>query len=192
MLRGYRYANLTQVEIREPTSLVLALLALVVAVGRGNIFNPFFYMSGYFIGILIGFLGHEFAHRQVARRYGLYSEFIAWPPGLIATIGSTLLPIIIIAPGYVKTVTYGYYNPRGVLNSVAAGPAVNIVLAAVGYIAFLTTGSIWFLQFADINGLIAVFNLIPFPPLDGEKIMRYNQQLWIAMFLVAAALHLAT
>ena len=192
MIRGYRYSSLMQAEIREPASLAIALIALVIAVGRGNIFNPFFYMSGYFVGILVGFIGHELAHRQVARKYGLYAEFIAWPPGLIATVGSVLLPLIIIAPGYVKTVTYGYYNPKGVLNSVAAGPAVNIVLAAAGYILFLFTGNPWLLQFADINGLIAVFNLIPFPPLDGEKIMRYNQQLWIGMFLVAAALHIAT
>ncbi|MEB3774207.1 MAG: site-2 protease family protein [Desulfurococcales archaeon] len=176
-------------EIGEPASYMLALGALTIAVGRGDVLDPGFYTSGYFIGILAGFLLHEAAHRQVARRYGMYAEFIAYIPGLLLTVASTLLPIIIIAPGYVRTYTYYGYT-RGVLNSVAAGPLVNIVLGLLGGIAYTITGNPWLYGFAWINGLIAVFNLLPVPPLDGEKILRGDPRLWAIMFIIAVAIYL--
>lgn len=178
-------------EIEEPVSFPLALAAITIAVGGSGVLDPRFYTSGYFAGILAGFILHELAHRQVARRYGMHAEFIAYPPGLLITLASTVLPIIILAPGYVRTYAFYGYNPRGFLNSVAAGPAVNIALALMGIIAYTAIGSTWAWSFAWVNGLIAVFNLLPVPPLDGEKIIRVDTRLWAAMFIVAAGLYLA-
>ncbi|MCE4602674.1 MAG: hypothetical protein F7C08_02270 [Desulfurococcales archaeon] len=178
-------------EIEEPASFPIALAAITLAIGGDNVLEPRFYASGYFAGILAGFILHELAHRQVARRYGMHAEFIAYPPGLLITLASVLLPIIILAPGYVRTYTFYGYNPRGFINSVAAGPAVNIVLALLGMTYHATTGSPWAWQFSWVNGLIAVFNLLPVPPLDGDKILRSNTRLWAAMFIAAAAIYLA-
>ncbi len=178
-------------EIGEPVSFPLALVAITLAVGGERVLDPRFYESGYFAGILAGFILHELAHRQVARRYGMHAEFIAYPPGLLITLASALLPIIILAPGYVRTYAFYSYNPRGFLNSVAAGPAVNIGLALLGIAYHTTTGSLWAWQFSWVNGLIAVFNLLPVPPLDGEKILRADTRLWVTMFIVAAAIYLA-
>lgn len=39
-----------------------------------------------------------------------------------------------------------------------------------------------------VNGWIALFNLIPVPPLDGSKIMRADFNSWITMLLLALVL----
>ncbi len=38
---------------------------------------------------------------------------------------------------------------------------------------------------AQLNAFLAVFNLLPIPPLDGSKIMPWNLTLWISVFAVA-------
>ncbi|MCE4613648.1 MAG: M50 family metallopeptidase [Desulfurococcales archaeon] len=180
-------------EFEEPGSWLLAILAMTIAVGRDDIFSPSFYTSGFFIGLLIGFLAHETAHRQVARLYGLSATFVAYGPGLLLTLASSLLPVIILAPGYVRTISYGYgFSERGVLRSVAAGPATNIVIALAGLLlAAVSTNKGFFYGIATINLWLAFFNLLPFPPLDGEKIFRLDRKTWVFMILTVLALYAA-
>ncbi|MCE4598752.1 MAG: metalloprotease [Desulfurococcales archaeon] len=189
---GYRARpSLLGREYGEPLSWILGIAAITLAIGGSRVLNPYFYLSGYFGGILVGFVGHELAHRQIAKRYGMAAEFIAFTPGLLITVISAFIPfIVILAPGYVRTISYFGSSYRGVLNSVAGGPAVNLALAMLGFAAHLITGSRWIYTFAQVNTWIGLFNLLPIPPLDGEKIFRLNPQIWIAMFLIAVALYI--
>ncbi len=180
-------------EIGEPWSWVLGIIASVIAIVKiYNLFDLRVYVSGTFIGIITGFVLHELAHRNIAKKYGLKTEFTAYTPGLLLTVLSGFLPnIILLVPGYVKTVVYKYTPnlERIFFYSVAAGPATNIALALVARIASLAMPhagvQAFLIDFSTINGWIAFFNLLPIPPLDGSKMFSLNKPVWIAMILLA-------
>lgn len=110
---------------------------------------------------------------------------------------------------------YYYKNPVKWEFLVAlAWPAMNLVLAIIGIFVMLVsakltwawlenimTGNYWFvtsflMQFSMINITLAVFNMIPLPPLDGfrivkiislkfaEKIEKYTQYIVIAFLIL--------
>ena len=106
--------------------------------------------------------------------------------------GSFLLPLLLyiskvgIILGWAKPVPYNPYNLRPGRWSEAivafAGPAANILLALIFGIllrvGILTQASWATPAFAEItavivviNILLAIFNLVPIPPLDGSKIL---------------------
>ncbi len=184
----------TSMEIDEPLSWALALVALAVAFGGFRVLDPGFYTSPVFLGVLIGFVGHELMHRMVAVRHGYHARFIAYIPGLLATLASGFIPgLVILAPGYVAVSTYSYLaRPgHGVYLSVAAGPAFNIAVSALALAASIPledAAAAYMRVVAWVNAWMAFFNLLPVPPLDGSKIIRWNTGLWLAMIILSIGL----
>ncbi len=145
------------------------------------------------IGIGTGFVCHELAHKGVAQRCGYHAEFRMWKMGLAIAVASALLSFgrfLFFAPGAVYTSTYKTPDPteEGLIS--AAGPATNIALAGLFYL--LAAGSahadIWSTvgEFGfQVNLWLAAFNLIPFPPLDGVKILRWNKAAWLALAVLS-------
>ena len=105
-------------------------------------------------------------------------------------VGSVILPIVlaIIPPhmvfGWAKPVPYNPYNLRnkrwGDLIVAGAGPLSNILLAVFFGLAvrFSVADPMFALSFVRIastivfvNLMLAIFNLVPIPPLDGSKIV---------------------
>lgn len=145
------------------------------------------------VGIGTGFLFHELAHKGVAQRFGYHAEFRMWKLGLIIAVASALLSFgrfLFFAPGAVYTSTYKMPDPgeEGLIS--AAGPVTNIVLAGLFYVLATSTGydDIWSMigSFGfQINLWLAAFNLVPFPPLDGVKILRWNKAAWLALAVIS-------
>ncbi len=154
---------------------------------------------GVLAGALAGFVLHEYAHERAAYRHGCWARFILHPLGLALTLISGFLPFAIIAPGAVSVACpqWGYgWNARIEEEVAAAGVQVNLGLAALGLLAKLLSGS-WAVAsfasgFASINAWVALFNLIPFPPLDGWRLSRINPTRWAILFTIAIILLTAT
>jgi Zn-dependent protease len=182
--------------------LTLAIGALSVAFGYAGIWfiyafmHPLSLYSGYLAGAVVGFLLHEVAHRETARRQGCLAGFVLTPLGLALTLLSGLLRSLgfgfaILAPGYVAIYCYGGWGFRGgrIREDLiaAAGPATNIALALAA-IPLQLVAPAFAVGFREINAWLALFNLLPFHPLDGSKIMRRNLTLWLAMLLASIIL----
>ncbi len=145
-----------------------------------------------FIILILSVVLHELAHGYMALYLGdptaKYAGRLTLNPiKHIDPIGSVLVPIITsfagITFGWAKPVPYNPYNLRnqkwGEAMVAAAGPLTNILIAVVfgliirfGLIDFIGNQSlaVFFGAIVVINIVLALFNLIPIPPLDGSKI----------------------
>ena len=159
-------------------------------------------------GLILGLTVHEFSHARMANRLGdptpdNQGRLTLNPLAHIDPIGIILL--IFAHIGWGKPVEVNYNNlttnkSRGYCEAMIslAGPLSNFILAiiltliyyALGIFAipFISTsiGSILFTIIGSaitVNIGLGVFNLIPLPPLDGEKIFRnimpYGVKEWL-------------
>jgi Zn-dependent protease len=147
-----------------------------------------------FIIILIfSVIIHEVSHGYMADYLGdptarLQGRLTLNPLKHIDPVGSIIVPIITSLAGFTfgwaKPVIYNPYNlkdrRRGEFLIAIAGPLSNLALAVIFglLIRFLvsSSGAITpFIEFISyiviINIVLAIFNLVPIPPLDGSKLL---------------------
>jgi len=148
------------------------------------------------VAVLTGFLMHELAHKIVAVRYGLWSEFKANRTGLIFSIVTAFFGIVLAAPGAVMIAGPVSLKQSGKIS--AAGPLTNLGFGAgfLGILLLLLNFNavsneilrLLMYEVISVNLILGTFNMIPFPPLDGSKIWWWNKPLWIGMIAVFATL----
>ncbi len=161
----------------------------------GNWSTALYTASTWIIPVLLAVTLHEAAHGFAARRFG---DNTAWMMGRVTLnpfkhvdpFGTIILPGILLlfrSPflfGYAKPVPVNFgalRNPRRDMVFVAlAGPGANIALAVISVLLFYIfrlapePASAWLTQnlinSVLINVVLAVFNMLPVPPLDGGRV----------------------
>jgi Zn-dependent protease len=143
-------------------------------------------LSGITVGT--GFLLHELAHKVVAVHFDQVAEFRADYNMLVLALLSALAGFIFAAPGAVHHAGRITKRQHGLI--AVAGPVVNLVLVFVFAPLFLFDGYLWRIgQFGVfVNAFLAAFNMIPFGPLDGKTVKRWDLAVFAVMLTVSVML----
>ena len=195
----------SMIAMNEAVSLVIA--SIIVSL----VFGSAFLVRGYYTEFLIvtasaviAVIPHELMHRWSARRMGCFSRYVLYPFGVLLTLLTAIpfIPFKVIMPGFVliSCHTYGGEDDKRI-NGVTsfAGPVTNLFIASlslilfrlmlvsmpIGFIVDYSALLVFLLYLAKLNGWVAFFNLLPIPPLDGSKIIRWRPVIWVASFILS-------
>ena len=145
----------------------------------------------FLISLILAITFHEAAHGFVARLFGDHTasrlgRVTLNPFKHIDPFGTILLPGFMLLSGtpflfgYAKPVPvqFDYLNPKrlGMILVAAAGPGTNLLLAWIaGLLLHINMGADTLgneiLRFTiTINIVLAIFNMLPLPPLDGGRV----------------------
>ena len=199
----------------ELKHIFIALLALAFAFSlilfsreifsSGSFFN---YRPKYFFETLVAvgfaFVLHELGHKFAAEKYGLWAEFRMWPLGLLLAVGMAFFSrggFVFAAPGAtmiapIKETKHGFALKKLHINAEKmgkiglAGPLVNNALTILFIALFSLAPLSVFKTAAWVNSWLAIFNLLPFMILDGQKVWHWSKWVWCGAMLLSVALFL--
>jgi len=160
------------------------------------------------IVLIFSVMIHEISHGYIAEYLGdptarLAGRLTLNPIKHLDFFGTVILPVLTYFAwgfplGSAKPVPYNPYNLKNPLRGGAfiavAGPLSNIAIAIIFGILFrifppIGNGmpiQVLFTQIIFINLFLAIFNLVPIPPLDGSKVLNFflpaTWQLWLDSF----------
>lgn len=206
---------------------MLSEFVQILKTGKMDIYTLLFLLVGYVVMIFVCLPVHEFAHAFAAYKLGdttakWHGRLTLNPLKHLDLFGTLMLMVFGI--GYARPVPvnpYNFRNPKwGMALSALAGPLSNLLMAiaSVGLYRVVIliadaavtveTLSMWqtivdwsglvlIYAMASVNLSLAVFNLLPIPPLDGSRLfeailpnswselmIRYERYIMIGLFVL--------
>jgi Zn-dependent protease len=196
---------------KEVEDILKSWIVLSLAFTLANISRYFYgYYLGYYVLMqflillpiitivaAIQFIGHEMAHKFTAQHYGLEAHFKSNNYMLLLGLMISLSGFLFFAPGAVVIQSYSP-DRRTYGICAAAGPLTNIIVATallpLYYIVeqlpiFIPLpGNLFIVMAYTLNAFVALYNLLPFGPFDGKKILDWNAGVFTVLIAIAAVL----
>lgn len=180
----------------ELKDIIISVFAITIIFAYPNLnLFPF-----YFLIVVSAFLSHELMHRFVARKFNCVAFYKMWIEGIIFGLLFMIVGIKFVAPGAVIIYPYQFgrwgfrvthltMTEMGIIS--VSGIFINIFFAIIfksfsGAVIF--QGMDLFASMSFVNAWLALFNLIPIPPLDGSKIFKWKPLLWFFLLFVTVLL----
>ncbi|MBO7718969.1 MAG: site-2 protease family protein [Methanosphaera sp.] len=186
-------------------SIIVLTLIISFMYSRGNFTVDMFLLllPIAFVTVGLGFILHELGHKFVAQKYGFIAEFRRSDKGLMLGIVTALMGFLFFAPGAVMI-----GSPTGTITEEEngkisiAGPIVNIILALIflgiqiSIQPLVTVSNAYVMDYLyiisaigfRINSFLALFNMLPIPPLDGSKVIGWNMPIWLITIVISGLL----
>jgi len=158
--------------------------------------------GGFFLSLIIVFFSfflHEMGHKFAARKLGCMATYKIWPIGLLIGIiaiffgliveGIRNLGFVFVALGFMEIMPYSFgrwgfkvvrLTPKDLGLISLSGVGINVILA----VFFKMFPDPIFQSLSYFNGLFALFNLLPIPPLDGSKIFMWKMWFWLFLIFI--------
>jgi Zn-dependent protease len=159
--RALRIGSIAGISIRLHWSWMAALVLIVASLSQlytGSAGGAWLMALTAALLLSVSVIMHELGHALVARGYGL-----------------SVHAITLFALGGVTEITEAPSEPVRDLLVAVAGPAISLLLAAIGALAWWgVKGSLALLalHLALTNAAMAIFNLLPGYPLDGGRVLQ--------------------
>ena len=140
--------------------------------------------------VISGFFLHEMGHKFTAQRYGCWAEFRVWSTGLLIALVTATAGFLFAAPGAVYIAGAVDIKRNGKIS--LAGPMTNLAVASIFTVGAILAPSptLYFvlLSIAFLNTFLGLFNMLPFPPLDGSKVLKWSKAAYISTIAALGAL----
>lgn len=150
----------------------------------------------YIFGAGIALVVNAYVSRMAAEKFGSVFIYKFWLPGLILGVISAILSMgtVVFAAPASKTVEpnrierWGkkqiYLENKEIGKISLVGPLSNFILAIIFWLLFKFSGLEFLLTLGFINLWVSVSHLIPYHPLDGARVMVWNDLVWIISFIL--------
>ncbi len=186
------------ISLREVKDLIISVLVLGLVFSFSNLNN--FVINTLIIGV--AFIVHELAHKIVAEYFDCKAEYVLWGQGVLLSLIIGLFTnglFVFAAVGFV--VINSYYSSRvgfrffhltleesGKIS--VAGPLGNVLIGLIS--ALFAKSNPLMSASVNLNFTLAIFNLLPFPPLDGSKVFMWSRIAWFSIIASVSIIYLLT
>ncbi|MGC8669560.1 MAG: site-2 protease family protein [Candidatus Micrarchaeia archaeon] len=186
-------------EKKEIKDIIIADLVLITAFtltlcGGAEGMSNFAAFASYFIyllpivafGVTLSFVFHELMHKFVAEHYGAIAAFRTSYMGLMITLATGFFGFLLGIPGATMIYTSKFTRKEEGIVSIA-GPLTNFAVFIASLLLLLILNplknsyiSVMLSFTIFISILLAFFNMLPIPPLDGSKVLMWDKRIYIA------------